>query len=263
MKKILIALLILAIIIGVAMFVFVGKMDGIVKEAIETEGSAALGSPVRVESVVTNLSEGSAILTNFTIANPAGYSAKNAIEVSSFSASVDYRNQVIEKIEINKPVINAEQKGQKNNFQDLLENMPADEEEAAEEGDDTVITIKQLALRSATINLITSDLGIGDQQLELGDRSFAMDDFTVNNLSGTATEISDKVVEQLTSHVSSQVKAYLKKEIAQMAKDRVLDEAKEKINEKLEEAIGGKLDGEIGEKVGEKLKGLKFKFGKK
>jgi len=123
MKKIFIALLILIVIIGVALFVFAGKLDGIVKEAIETEGSAALGSPVRV----ANLKEGSALLTNFSIANPAGYTAKNAIEVTSFSAKVDYSNQLIEKIEINKPVINAEQKGQKNNFQDLLENMPADE----------------------------------------------------------------------------------------------------------------------------------------
>jgi len=264
MKKIFIALLILIVIIGVALFVFAGKLDGIVKEAIETEGSAALGSPVRVGSVVTNLKEGSALLTNFSIANPAGYTAKNAIEVTSFSAKVDYSNQLIEKIEINKPVINAEQKGQKNNFQDLLENMPADEEEEeVTEEDDTVITIKQLALRSATVNLITSDLAIAGKTLELGDRSFVMDDFVVNNLSGTATEISDTVVARLTSHVSSQVQDYVKKEIGNIAKERVLEEAKEKINQKLEETIGGKLDGKLDGKVGEKLKGLKFKFGKK
>jgi len=142
MKKILIAVLVLIVIIGIALFVFVGKMDSIVKEAIETEGSAALGSPVRVESVVTDLKEGSALLTNLTIANPAGYKAKNAIEITSFGAEVDYKNQLIEKIEIIKPIINAEQKGQKNNFQDLLENMPAsEEEETAEEESDTVITI--------------------------------------------------------------------------------------------------------------------------
>ena len=263
MKKILIALLVLLIIIGIALFVFVGKMDGIVKDAIETEGSAALGSPVRVGSVVTNLKEGSALLTNFTIANPAGYREKNAIEITSFSANVDYSNQLIEKIEINKPIINAEQKGQKNNFQDLLENMPADDEgEVVEEQDDTVITIKQLALRSATINLITSDLAIGEKTLELGDRSFVMDDFVVNNLSGTATEISDQVVQRLTSHVSSQVQGYVKKEIGNMAKERVMQEAKERINKKLEETLEGKLDGKLDGKVKEKLKGLKFKFGK-
>jgi len=195
MKKVLIALLVLIAIIGIALFVFVGKMDEIVKQTIETEGSAALGSPVRVESVVTNLKEGSALLTNFTIANPAGYRAKNAIEVTSFSANVDYANQLIEEIEINQPVINAEQKGQRNNFQDLLENMPADDNEGAvEEQSDTVVTIKKLALRRATINLITSELTVAGKTLELGDRSFVMEDFVVNNLNGTATEISDEVV---------------------------------------------------------------------
>lgn len=247
MKKLLIVLLVLAIIIFIAMFVFVGKMDSIVKDTIEAEGSAALGSPVRVESVVTNLKEGSALLTNLTIANPAGYSAKNAIEVTSFSANVDYSNQLIEEIDINKPIINAEQKGQKNNFQDLLENMPSDEEDVAEERDETVITIKRIALRNATINLITSDLSLGEKKFELGDRSFVMDDFIINSLSGTASEISDKVVEQLTSHVSSQVKDYLTKEISQIAKEKIIGTAKEKISEKVEE----------------KLKNLKFKFGKK
>lgn len=268
MKKLLLALLVIIVIIGIVLFVFVGKMDSLVKDVIEQEGSAALGSPVKVESVVTDLKQGSAILTNFTISNPAGYTAANAIEIKSFSASVDYRNQIINKIEINNPIINAEQKGQKNNFQDLLQNMPATEEEeevVSEEGD-TVITIKQLALRSATINLITSDLAVGEMKFELGDRSFVMDDFMMNDLNGTVTEVSDLVIERLTSHVSSQVKGYVQTEAASMAKERLLEEAKNKINQALEEKLGGKLDlklnDQAGEKIGEKLKGLKFKFGK-
>jgi hypothetical protein len=268
MKKLLLALLVIIVIIGIVLFVFVGKMDSLVKDVIEQEGSAALGSPVKVESVVTDLKQGSAILTNFTISNPVGYTAANAIEIKSFSASVDYRNQIINKIEINNPIINAEQKGQKNNFQDLLQNMPATEEEeevVSEEGD-TVITIKQLALRSATINLITSDLAVGEMKFELGDRSFVMDDFMMNDLNGTVTEVSDLVIERLTSHVSSQVKGYVQTEAASMAKERLLEEAKNKINQALEEKLGGKLDlklnDQAGEKIGEKLKGLKFKFGK-
>lgn len=252
MKKVLIALLVLLLIIGIALFVFAGKLDGIVKEVIETEGSAALGSAVRVSSVVTDLKAGNATINNFTIANPAGYSAKNAIEVTSFSASVDYRNQIIEEIDINQPIINAEQKGKKNNFQDLLNNIPdsAEEQTTEDEADTTVITINRLALRRATVNLITSDLSIADQTIDLGDRSFVMDDFVMNKLQGTSSEISDQLVKALTAHVSSQVSAYLKQEIGKMAKAKVLDEAKDKIKEK--------LDG----KIGEKLKGFKFKLGK-
>jgi len=267
MKKLLIALLVIIVIIGIGLFVFAGKMDSLVKDVIEKEGSAALGSPVRVESVVTDLKAGSATLNNFTIANPAGYKAANAIEIKSFSASVDYLNQVVDKIEIVNPVINAEQKGQNSNFQDLLESMPeSEEEEVVTEESDTVITINQLALRSATVNLITSDLAVGDMKFELGDRSFVMDDFVVNDLSGTATEISDLVVARLTAHVSAQVKDYVRKEAASLAKGRLLEEAKNKINQQIEEKLGVELDGQMNEdvkeKVGDKLKDLKLKFGK-
>ncbi|MFT4635942.1 MAG: hypothetical protein ACI854_002894 [Arenicella sp.] len=245
MKKLLITLTSIIVIIAIALLVFAGKMDGIVKDVIETEGSLALGSPVRVESVVTDLKEGSAIINNFTVANPAGYKAKNAIEIKSFSVSVDYRNQIINSIEIDNPIINAEQKGQINNFQDLLQNMPATEEEAvAAEEDETVITIKQLALRGATVNLITSDLSVAKIKFELDDRNFVMDDFVLNNLTGTATQISDVVVERLTSHISTQVKNHVKNEIAE--RFRSLEDAKDRIKEN----------------VTEKLKGLKFKFGK-
>jgi hypothetical protein len=269
MKKLLIALLAIIVIIGIGVFVFVGKMDSLVKDVIEKEGSAALGSPVKVESVVTDLKNGSAILNNFTISNPAGYRAANAIEIKSFSASVDYRNQIINDIEINSPTINAEQKGNKNNFQDLLQSMPAgeEEEEAVTEGGDTTITIKQFALRKAAVNLITSDLAVGEMKFELGDRSFVMDDFVMTDLTGTVTELTDLVIERLTSHVSSQVKGYVQKEAASMAKERLIEEAKNKINQQLEEKLGGKLDVELNdqveEKVGEKLKGLKLKFGQK
>ena len=245
MKKLLIALISIIVIIGIALLVFAGKMDGIVKNVIETEGSSALGSPVRVESVVTDLKQGSAIINNFTVANPVGYKAKNAIEIKSFSVSVDYRNQIIDSIEIVNPIINAEQKGQKNNFQELLQNMPATEEEVVEaEEDETVITIKELALRGATVNLITSDLSVAKIKFELDDRNFVMDDFVLNNLTGTATQISDVVVERLTSHISTQVKNHVKNEIAE--RFRSLEDAKDRLKDN----------------VTEKLKGLKFKFGK-
>ena len=246
MKKLSIAGLAILVIIGMAMFVFAGKMDGIVKDVIETEGTEALGSPVTVGSVVTDLINGSVVINNLTIANPVGYKAKNAIEVTSFGASVDYQNQVVDTIEIDQPIINAEQKGKNNNFQDLLDNMPvtAEEEDTSTEEDTTVITINQLALRRATVNLITSGLSLGGQAIELGDRSFVMDDFVVNNLSGTATEISDEVVQKLTAHVSAQVANYLKNEIVKIAKSAV----------ELTQKVKGK--------VGEKLKSLNFRFGK-
>jgi len=263
MKKFLIALAILAAIVGIGLFALSGKIDGIIKETIETEGSAALGTKVSLESVITDLKQGRAKLSNLTIANPSGYQADNAIELSSLSASVDYTNKIIESIEIHQPIINAEQKGQRNNFKDLLDNMPNDEtHEAESEADDTIITIKQLALRKATVNLLTSDLKIANQEIKLGNSSFVMDDFVLSNLNGTVTEISDTIVASLTAHISKQIQSNVKKQIEALAKARFAEEANRKIEDAkatAKEKLKEKLDGS----VGEKLKGLKFKFKKK
>ncbi|MFT5654726.1 MAG: hypothetical protein ACI9XU_000440, partial [Arenicella sp.] len=140
MKKLLVAVLAILVVVGIAMFVFAGKMDEIVKDVIEKEGSAALGSPVRVGSVVTDLTNGSAVINNLTIENPVGYKAKNAIELTSFGASVDYQNMVVDLIEIDQPIINAEQMGSKNNFQDLLDNMPASTEQEETVTEESAVT---------------------------------------------------------------------------------------------------------------------------
>jgi len=266
LKKILLVLLVLLIAVAVSLYVFSGKLDGIIKEAIETEGTAALGSQVRVASVVTDFKQGRAEIAGLTIANPPGYQAANAIELSNFNAEVDYADQTVKEIIINQPVINAEQKGQSNNFQNLLERMPASDDAAEETSTDPgpEITIKKIALRKATVNLITSGLTIGSNTLELGDRSFVMQDFVASNVTGTAEEISDQLTTSLVAHVSGQVKNYVsaevKKAVAEKAKERLKEEANKLLEEKLGEKLGGELGKDIDKKaIGDKLKN-KFKL---
>ena len=267
MKKIIIGLVILVlVVIGAGMFFFAGKLDDLIRQAIETEGSLALGSPVRVESVVTDLAKGKATINGLSIANPGGYTDPNAIEIGTFSADVDYRNQIVEEILIDQPTINAEQIGQKNNFQDLLDRMPASPEETTTEeetSDDIQITIKRLALQKATINLRTSELNVADQPIELGDRSFVMDDFILTDLTGNVETISNIVINSLTAHVSGQVKDYVADELKQLAADKVVEEVTEKVNEVLEEQLGGEVGEQLDGELGDKLKDFGIKFGKK
>ena len=262
LKKILIVLLVLAVAIAIALYVFSGKLDGIIKDAIETEGTAALGSQVKVASVVTNFKQGRAEIAGLTISNPPGYQATNAIELSNFNAEVDYADQTVKEIIINQPVINAEQKGQRNNFQDLLERMP--KSDAAKEdintSSDLEITIKKIALQKATVNLLTSELELGGQVLELGNRNFVMQDFIATNVTGTPEEISNELTERLVEHVSTQVKAYVTKEITDMAKEKVVEKVKEEAKKALEEKLGTELGDKVDKNViGDKLKD-KFKL---
>ena len=154
MKKILIILAVVIAIIAVAATVLVGKLDTIIAQTIESEGTETLGSKVSVASVVTKLADGTATIKGLTIANPPGYKKATAIEIGSFNASVDYEYQLIKDVTINSPTINAEILGSmsdiiksrnvddiRSNFKDLVDNMPPDEEEEVAEEEDVVVTV--------------------------------------------------------------------------------------------------------------------------
>jgi len=255
-KKILIAVLILLVLVGVGVALFVStSLDDLIAEQIEVQGSAALGSKVSVANVKTSLTNGSAVISGLTIANPDGYSTTNAIQISSFSAKVDYQNQLIEQISIDQPIINAEVANNKNNFQELLDNIPEteDTDQNTDDSNDVVLTIKQLAIRQATVNLRVEEKTVGDRTLKLEDQSFVMSDLVINNLSGTTDQLSEDITRRLTKHVSSQVQDFVAAQIKERVKEEIKSKAKEKVNELLEKKLG--------DKVGDKLKGLKFKLG--
>ena len=253
MKKVLIGLVVLIAIIAIGASILLSNLDGYIKDTIEAEGTAALGSQVSVGSVETDLANGKATIKGLSIANMPGYQAINAMQIDTLQADVDYQNRLVEEILIQQPIINAELKGSRSNFQDLVDNMPAAEEEVADddatneeaagdgESEATEISIKSFKLNQATVN-VTSD--------KLGQMSFVMDDLEISNLIGTPEVISTEITRRLTNHISQQVQKFA----ADKIKSEVKAEVRAKANEKMNEVIN--------EKVGDKLKGLKLKFGK-
>ena len=238
MKKILIGLFVIIGVAIVAATIFVGKLDELIADTIRTQGSETLGSKVDVESVVTDLKQGSATITGLTIANPRGYKAEHALVINNFTAQVDYQDQIVEKITIDRPIINAELISvDKNNFQDLVNAMPASDEDTEEEGsEELILTIEELQLINAQVNVVHE---------KLGEQSFVMDNFLVRNLTGTVDQISDTLISQLTNHISSQVTAYAKQQLTEVVKEKVKEEIKEALNEKLNEEFGEELKGEL------------------
>jgi len=249
MKKLLVALFVVAVLLVGAGVFFAGKLDGLIAETIQTEGSAAIGQSVTVDKVETKFADGVAVIKGLAIANPPGYQSAHAVKVNTFSASVDYEAQSVDTILINNPVINAELVGIRSNFQDILDGMPetAEKPETSDEGDDFVLDINSIQIRKATVN-INSD--------KIGQSSFVMDDLVMNNLSGTADELSEEITNRLISHVTNQVKTFATAQITELLKAKALAEAKELVNEKLEEEVTDKVK----DKLGDKLKGLKLKL---
>lgn len=88
MKKfIFVIVLVVMIIIGGVFFIGT-QLDSIVARLIESRGSAATQTPVRVDGVVIKVSGASAGFSNLAVGNPKGHSG-NLIEMKNFSLTLD------------------------------------------------------------------------------------------------------------------------------------------------------------------------------
>lgn len=253
MKKVLIAVLVLIAIGGLGLTVLVGKLDGLIADAIRTEGSAALGTAVTVDSVKTKIADGVAIINGLAIANPVGYKSAHALRIDSFSANVDYKSQSIGDVIINKPVIHAELIGTDSNFQSLLDGLPEDEQptQTASSDNELVLSIKSIQIRQATVNIDSDQLGI---------TSFPMDDLVMNDLSGTVGQLSEVVTNKLISHIKIQIQIFAIAEITKQLKEKAIEKAKEELNEKVQEKLSGELGEKLSDKLSGKLKDFKLKL---
>ena len=245
MNKILITLVIIAAIVAAVVFTAVNKLDGYIADIIETEGTSALGTNVKVNGVKTDLVDGTAVITGVSVANRSGYQSANALQITQVFANVDYQSQIVEQIVIDQPTVNAELIGLKSNFEDLLDNMPETSE--TDESEEIELTIRNFQLNRAQVNVLSD---------KLGQQSFTMENFEMNNLRGTPSEISEELTTALTNHITRQVKSYASTAIGELAKEEIKKRATEKINE----VVGEKLEGKLDEELGDKLK--KFGFGK-
>lgn len=222
-KKLIIILLLIVAIVGIGLTLFGSKIDGLIAEQIEDQGSAAIGTKVTVGGVTTDIAAGRATIKGLTIANPDGYEAINAIEIAHFSAAVNYASRSIEQVIIDKPIINAELKGRRSNFQDLKENIPGVETSSVDsDPDSSNLTIKKLLVRSAQINLIVRGTDIVEDNGDV--QTFTMDDMELTNLSGTPQQVANEIAQRLSLHISSQVKNHF----ADQLKERATQEFKEK-----------------------------------
>ena len=242
LKKIFIGLVVVIALVAIGVTVFVNQLDSLIAQTIEKEGTATLGSKVRVGSVLTNFKEGTATIRDLTVANPPGYQQANALKITQFNAKVDYDNQSIKDITINAPTINAEIlasfeelvqtrdfKNIRSNFKDLIDNMPASEEQPATSADEESLTIQRFAIQNTTVNLLAD---------QLGERTFSMDDFVLRNIMGTSDQISAQLTEKLTSHISNQIKNYATAEFKKLVAQTVKDEGTKIVKDALKDKLG-------------------------
>ena len=89
LKKLLIALLVLAAVVAVALLWLSGNMDGLVKNAIESYGSDMTKAKVSVGAVNISPTNGKGTISNLTVGNPAGFKTTHALKVGQVEVEVD------------------------------------------------------------------------------------------------------------------------------------------------------------------------------
>jgi hypothetical protein len=171
MKKILIGIAAVVTVVVLAVVLLLGNIDKIVQGVLEDVGSELLGVPVKVASVKIKLKSGSGQITGLTIANPKGYSAKNAFRMDMIRlglnlGSLGKQPLVVDELNIKNPVVQLEAKEDgSSNLKTLLNNIDknsanADKKaaeqtasDAAPKGEPVRISIGNLAITGVTVHV--------------------------------------------------------------------------------------------------------------
>ncbi len=178
MKKVLIGILALGAVTGAVVFFLLSNLDTIVQSTVEDVGSELLGVPVTVASVDIELKTGSGRISGLTIANPPGFSDKNAFQMDTITLGIKLRSLkkqplVINELSIIRPVVRLEVNADSSsNLNILLDNIHKNsakvDTKAAEKQNDPEITPagepRRIAFGKLVISGVTVHADIAGQK---------------------------------------------------------------------------------------------------
>ncbi|HEY0962034.1 MAG TPA: hypothetical protein VGE69_06730 [Pseudomonadales bacterium] len=251
MKKALLGIVVmLLLIVGGGLYYVYSNLDGIVERVIETAGSEAAGSDVRVDGVDVDLLAGSATVRGFTLANPPGYSDDAMLRFSELAVVLDLSsldreamNLHIVSVTARDPHLLYEMRGGASNVDAMREAVASD----APPPSDTTGTQMQLTIDSVVIESIgatvSSDLLPQPAEVDLGD-------VRLENLRGTPTEIAQQVLQPLLTQLAAnagRVALTLLPEDLRGAGAAIRDAADARLDEATQDlrgTLGGLLNGD-------------------
>lgn len=121
MKKLAAFLLMVLALVAAALFWLRGNLDGLVKEAIEKQGSAMTGVSVSLQGVELRTTDGQGFLRGLVIGNPKGFKTPHALKVGQIEMAIDIASVtkdvvIIKKIAIEAPDVTYEKGDDMTNF---------------------------------------------------------------------------------------------------------------------------------------------------
>ena len=219
---------------------FISNLDGIVKTAIETYGSDAVGSQVSVGSVEINLIDGTAAIYDFSVANPEGFSDQVVMRFSAVSVAIDIATIrdpliVINSIVARQPYVLYESANGTTNVDVVSARFAGDEEATVAENSDDESDI-ELSIASILIESIEAQMageGVPDLSINLGD-------INLQNLEGTPDEIASQIMGPVTRQISANAAGALLEATATMITDGLesVVDGLNGVGDALEEGLG-------------------------
>ena len=235
MKKVLLVLLVLAAVVGGAVWYFTTyKMDAMIEQQVEKAGAASFGTPVSVGKVETNIKDGSLRISDITVANPSGFNNKNAFTLSGIEAAVDYSTWDIKRVFIEKPQIVIEEKDGSTNFNVMLDRLNQGEKvpvETTPEGvEEPVITIHHFRMNESTAAFESKSM---DRYSDL-----SIDEVEMTNLTGTPSELATIIATEVLNEVTKEAATEMLKAQAR----KKYDDVEQSVSDKLKDMMGGDED---------------------
>lgn len=210
MKKLAAAVVVVIAIVGAAIFWLTGNIDGLIKDAIASYGSAMTQAKVSVGSVKIAPADGKGGIGNLVIGNPVGFKMAHAMKVSQVEVAIDVSSLtkdviVIRRIAIIAPDVNYEMGGAMTNFDVIQKNIASylGPTGNKKEKGGTKLIVEVLTIRQAKAR--ASAALMGDKTV-----SVTLPDITLRNLGKarggiTPGELGQQVAEALTARLANAV----------------------------------------------------------
>jgi len=242
MKKLLGGLVGLVVLTGIAMFLLVSNIDGIVKNVIETVGTRMTGTSVAVSSVQIDIIEGKGSILGLTIANPKGYPKGDALSFAELTLDLDIKSVnsqpvIIDQVVVDGTTVNYYGKGQDSNLAQIYNRMDQGGSSGGgsgsgggttAEGEDTLLIIDDFRFTNSLMTTEIEGVPEASRQLRIPDVTASQ----VGRAEGGVTpeQAAKEIIEPLLDQAIETAKNALEDEV----KDRAKEEAKRQLMKKLQ-----------------------------
>lgn len=184
-------------IVLIAFLILTFSLDYLVRSGIESTGTEMMQTQVTVENVSISPFSGSGTIEGLRVKNPEGFESDYAIVLESISMSLDVGSLlsdtlIVNRVEINQPMLSVVQKLPENNLKMLLNNL--DESMGKETASSTGMIIEHLIVKNGQVS-VTPNIG--------GERSamVKMGDIELKNVGKQGSSSTAKVVREVASKI--------------------------------------------------------------